>query len=98
MKLDTIQRANEIVDKALNGHVRNARYSTSRTTTDTVVMGVGVTEYQFSKGADGNWRLIYVNTYGNTSGVYGTVCDASGFVVSMLDAQILNDVLQAHAR
>lgn len=45
----------------------------------------GTTEYVLSYHRDGKWRVGFVSTYGNTQGLHGSGCDASGLVITDIE-------------
>lgn len=53
---------------------------------------IGSTSYTFDRMA-GDWYFTYVSTYGNTTGVRGKVCGASGYKIEQ--ACILADLVTA---
>jgi hypothetical protein len=92
MKIQTTEAGHEKIREIFEETKRPAlieRTDYGRYVTPGFKIEVGVTEYTIRKLHDRKWRLVYVNTYGNVSGVYGDACDASGFVVTdpdLLDA------------
>lgn len=50
-------------------------------------------EYVFERGADKQWRLTYLNEWGNGEYVTGQGCDATGFVLAQPVAEQLDMIL-----
>lgn len=46
-----------------------------------VTSTIGCARVVFELGADGVWRMVSIDTYGNDRHVHGLGCDATGYVV-----------------
>jgi hypothetical protein len=97
MKIDTLTAGNIKVEELLTTGRVGKTVSVEDSSTflpPTVVIDQNGSDWQFSLGRDGKWRLGSVSTWGNWQGISGDACGASGFTVRDREqAEILDDLV-----